>query len=81
MQIVSGPATVEVIVKDSGPGIAPAMLEHIFDPFFTTKNQGTGLGLSISKRIVEEHEGGLLHLISEEGAGTEVRISLPRQME
>ena len=81
LQIVSGPATVEVIVKDSGPGIAPPMLKHIFDPFFTTKRQGTGLGLSISKRIVEEHEGGLLQLKSEEGLGTEVRISLPRHQQ
>ncbi|MEJ2689324.1 MAG: ATP-binding protein [Deltaproteobacteria bacterium] len=81
LQIISGPATVEVIVKDSGPGVAPELQERIFDPFFTTKRQGTGLGLSISKRIVEEHEGGLLHLKSEKGLGTEVRISLPRLTE
>ncbi len=81
MQIISGPATVEVIVKDSGPGMAPELQERIFDPFFTTKRQGTGLGLSISKRIVEEHEGGLLYLKSEKGLGTEVRISLPRHFE
>lgn len=78
LQVVSSPTTVEVLVKDSGTGIAPAAMEKIFEPFYTTKRQGTGLGLAVSKRIVEEHQGGVFLLNSKEGQGTEVRISLPR---
>ena len=49
-------------IEDSGPGIAPDVIEHIFSPFFTTKRSGagTGLGLYIAREIVEQHNGRLL---------------------
>jgi two-component system sensor histidine kinase HydH len=50
---------VSIAVRDTGEGIAPAMLEQLFTPFASTKATGTGLGLCISRRIVEEHGGGL----------------------
>ena len=48
-----------VAVQDSGPGLAPANLEHVFDAFYTTKPNGMGLGLSICRSIVEAHDGRL----------------------
>ncbi len=74
-----GEAWVEVIVQDTGVGIAPEDLSKIFDPFFTTKDpgQGTGLGLSICQAIVEEHRG-VIEVKSEGlGKGTTVVVRLP----
>lgn len=46
-----------VSVDDTGPGVAPEMLDQIFKPLFTTKREGLGLGLSICRSIVEAHHG------------------------
>jgi len=69
--------TVLVQVSDTGPGIAPEIMEHLFEPFHTTKGEyGTGLGLAVCYRIVEEHEGEIW-VESEPGQGTTFRIRLP----
>jgi signal transduction histidine kinase len=69
-----------VAIRDTGPGIAPAVKERIFDPFFTTKpvGQGTGLGLSISYGIVEQH-GGRIEVDSQPGQGATFTVVLPLQ--
>ncbi len=46
-----------LIVRDSGPGIPPAILDRIFNRFFTTKEMGTGLGLAIVHRVIDAHDG------------------------
>ena len=66
----------EVAVKDSGPGIAEAVLPHVFDPYFTTRPSGVGLGLAISHRIVQGHQGSL-DVESHVGSGTTMIIRLP----
>jgi signal transduction histidine kinase len=69
--------TVEII--DNGPGMAEDVRKRIFDPFFTTKpvGKGTGLGLSISYQIIVDKHRGTLDCLSEIGAGTQFRITIP----
>lgn len=52
-------AGVLVMVRDSGPAVAPPALERAFDAFYTTKPSGLGLGLSICRAIIEAHGGRL----------------------
>ncbi len=66
----------EIVVRDTGAGIAPDDLPHIFDPFFSTKKQGNGLGLAIAHTVIEQHRGDIL-VESEIGHGSAFRIRLP----
>jgi len=66
-----------VEIRDTGSGIRPDDLAQVFVPFFSTKLGGTGLGLAIANRIVERH-GGNLEVDSKVGAGTTLRLRLPR---
>lgn len=69
---------VEVLISDTGHGIAPEDIERMFDPFFTTKEvgHGTGLGLAISYGIIKEHLG-TISVESEIGKGTTFTVRLP----
>ena len=71
--------SVEVLVADSGPGVAPALRGRIFEPFFTTKggSHGTGLGLAISNEIALEH-GGAIQLRESPERGASFCVVLPR---
>jgi signal transduction histidine kinase len=66
----------EVVISDTGKGIAPEALPKIFDPFFTTRPEGTGLGLAIARRFIEQ-AGGRIVVESAAGRGTSVRIHFP----
>ena len=52
---------IEIAVADSGPGIAPEIVENLFRPFVTTKQSGMGVGLSICRTIVEAMGGRIWH--------------------
>ncbi len=63
-------------LRDSGPGLDPALAGQVGTPYFTTKEQGLGLGLSISTAILQQHQGSLT-LRNAEGGGACVDIRLP----
>ena len=68
---------VAVGVRDSGPGIDPAVLERMFNPFFTTRETGTGLGLAIVHRIVDAHGGSVVVRNNEDAPGATVELRFP----
>lgn len=70
------PATVEIHVIDSGPGLSKEIEDRLFEPFFTTKSQGMGLGLSICRSIMAAH-GGDLSFRRRAHGGAEFVMSLP----
>jgi CheY-like chemotaxis protein len=70
---------VVLAMKDSGTGITPEVRERAFEPFFTTKAEGagTGLGLAMAYGFVAQ-SGGHIDIDGVPGAGTTVRLFLPR---
>lgn len=70
------PNQVLIVVRDTGSGIPPNVLENVFNPFFSTKPDGTGLGLAICQHIVGDH-GGRITVESRVGYGTTFSIYLP----
>jgi two-component system sensor histidine kinase GlrK len=71
--------SVEIAVRDTGTGIAPAALPHVFDPYVQAPGAqgGTGLGLAIAKSVVEAH-GGTIVATSAPGDGSCFTVRLPR---
>ena len=69
---------IEIMVSDTGTGIAPEIIDSIFEPYFTTKAQGegTGMGLAMVQGIVESY-GGSINVESRLGKGTTFTIWLP----
>jgi signal transduction histidine kinase len=70
------PKSYSVGIHDTGPGIAPELLQKIFEPNFSTKTEGMGLGLAIVRKIVEDY-GGTIRCESVVGKGTSFEINLP----
>lgn len=68
---------VEVVIRDTGEGIAPENMRRIFEPLFTTKARGVGLGLALAKQYLEASHGQI-NVESQVGVGTTFRVSFPR---
>ena len=81
-RINTADGSVEVVVADTGIGIASADRDKIFHRFFRAPNaikiktDGSGLGLYIAKDIIERH-GGQMWFESKEGAGSTFHFTLP----
>ena len=78
----SSPASVEVMIKDTGIGIPAAEQPKIFQRFYRSSNalraspDGSGLGLFIAKDIVSHHQGQIW-FESVEGQGTTFHVAIP----
>jgi two-component system OmpR family sensor kinase len=78
----TGPATLEIVVEDDGPGIPQAERERIFEPFYRLDRSrdratgGFGLGLSIARKAVELH-GGTIRAEGSALGGARFVITLP----
>ena len=77
--------TIRLLVRDTGPGIAPEHLSHVFERFYRAETpqqprpgtaRGSGLGLAIAKSIVENH-GGQIGVSSQVSNGTTFWADLP----
>ena len=75
--------TVDLMVRDTGPGIPQEKLARIFDPYYSTKQGpdetgtgGAGVGLSSCRDIIEQHKGKIL-VASTVGKGTAFTLKLP----
>ncbi|HKC55143.1 MAG TPA: PAS domain S-box protein [Vicinamibacterales bacterium] len=76
-------SSVEIVVSDTGMGIAPHFLPHIFERFRqgesgpTREHAGLGLGLAIVRNLVELHGGTVYATSGGEGKGATFRVRLP----
>jgi len=70
--------SVQLVVRDEGPGIPEEEQERIFEPYYTTKKQGkgSGLGLSVVEGIVDSL-GGSISVDSQRGGGAAFIVRLP----
>jgi signal transduction histidine kinase len=72
----NGLATVQMSVRDYGPGISGDNRSRLFEQFYTTKEEGLGMGLAIVRSIIESH-GGKISAENLDGGGARFYFVLP----
>jgi len=71
---------IEILIEDSGPGIAEELRYKVFQPFYTTKGAAKrhlGLGLAMAQEAVTRH-GGTIDIDPAYYPGCRVRVQLPK---
>lgn len=82
LEVVAQLQSVQIVVADTGSGIAPEHLPHVFERFYRSEDsrssayQGAGLGLAIAHALIEAQHGQIA-IESREHAGTRVHVTLP----
>jgi signal transduction histidine kinase len=71
-------AGAQILVKDTGEGIPPELLDTLFDPFVSGREDGVGMGLAISYQIVQQH-GGWIDAVNDPEGGATFIVSLPQE--
>ena len=83
VRVERGDAALNIVVADTGIGIAPAFLPHVFDRFaqadtsMSRRQGGLGLGLSIVRQLAELHGGRVFAASEGEGKGATFTVCLP----
>ena len=86
VQVERVDSSVEIVVSDSGIGIAPDLLPHVFERFRRGESEsgrqhGLGLGLAIVRNLVELHGGTVSAASAGEGQGSTFHVCLPLRNE
>jgi len=71
--------SVEITVRDDGPGVPADLRERIFEAYYTTKPRGSGLGLAVVKHNTELY-GGRVWVETELGKGAKFTLTFPSKM-
>ena len=74
--VCRGDYTVEISIRDDGPGIPSDKMTRIFEAYYTTKPKGTGMGLAIVRHNTDLY-GGNVSVKSEVGKGAEFILTFP----
>ena len=67
---------IEIVLTDTGPGVAEDDLKLVFKKFFTTKTKGVGLGLPVCRQIIRAHNGSIT-LVNNPDGGASIVLHLP----
>lgn len=77
VELLNGPAGVEIRVSDNGPGIPGPIRDRLFEPFVSYgKENGSGMGLAVAQKIIQDH-GGEISVERSSEAGTTFKLTMP----
>ena len=79
IQLVTDRTHAEIIVGDSGPGLAPHLRQQIFSVLTSNRPKGTGLGLYLVRTTVVNH-GGKVSVGDSPLGGAEFRVRIPLEL-